>query len=89
MIVKLQRFTKYLRLTLVSCEAAHYGKSVISVFQELFASIDKIFILAGRLEFSRLWGLDTFLMFPNFLRSSEVLSRSATSEATRIYHAYK
>ena len=32
-----------------SCEAAHNGKSLISVFQEFFASIDKIFILAGGL----------------------------------------
>ena len=27
----------------------HYGKSLISVFQESFASINKIFILAGTL----------------------------------------
>ena len=27
----------------------HYGKGLISVFQGFFASIDKIFILAGRL----------------------------------------
>ena len=27
----------------------HYGKSLISVFQEFFASINNIFILAGRL----------------------------------------
>ena len=27
----------------------HYQKSLISVFQEFFASINKIFILAGRL----------------------------------------
>ena len=32
-----------------SCETAHYGKSSISIFQQLFASIDKIFILGGRL----------------------------------------
>ena len=47
----LQTFTKYLRLTLVSCKIAHYGKSLISVFQEFFANINnKIFILAGRLS---------------------------------------
>ena len=28
---------------------AHYGKSLISVFQHFFGSIDKMFILAGRL----------------------------------------
>ena len=36
-----------------------------------------------------LWGLDTFLISPNFLRSLEVLCRSATREVTRIYHVYK
>ena len=36
-----------------------------------------------------LWGLDTFLVSPNFLRSLEVLCRSATPEVTRIYHVYK
>ena len=35
-----------------------------------------------------LWGLDTFLIFPNFLRSL-VLSRLATREATGIYHVCK
>ena len=31
------------------CEIAHNGKSLISVFQEFSASINKTFILAGRL----------------------------------------
>ena len=44
-----QSFTKYLRLTLISCEIAHYGKSLSFVFQEFFARIYKILILAGRL----------------------------------------
>ena len=35
-----------------------------------------------------LWGLDTFLIFPNFL-GSYVLGRSAAREATLIYHVYK
>ena len=35
-----------------------------------------------------LWDADTFLIFPNFL-SSQIFSRSATREATRIYHVYK
>ena len=30
-------------------EIAHYGKILISVFQEFFASINKIFIFAGGL----------------------------------------
>ena len=37
-----QSFTKYLTLTLVSCEILHHGNSLISVFQELFVSINKI-----------------------------------------------
>ena len=37
-----QSFTKYLRQTIVSCEIAHYGKSSISVFQEISTSTDKI-----------------------------------------------
>ena len=40
-----QSFTKYLRQILVFMKIAHYGKSSISIFQELFASIDKILIL--------------------------------------------
>ena len=31
----------------LSCEIGHSGKSLISLFQEFFASIDKAFILAG------------------------------------------
>ena len=31
------------------CEIAHCGKSLFSVFQEFFASIDKTFTFAGRL----------------------------------------
>ena len=31
------------------CEIVHYGKSSISVFQEIFASTDKIFISGGRI----------------------------------------
>ena len=33
----------------LSCEIVHYVKSLISVFEEFFASINKILILAGRL----------------------------------------
>ena len=45
----LQSFTKYFRLTQFSCEIAHYGKSLISIFQEFFASTNKMSILWGRL----------------------------------------
>ena len=37
----MQSWTKYLRQTLVSCEIGHYEKSLISIFQESFASIEK------------------------------------------------
>ena len=54
----------------------HNGKSLISVFREFSASISKVFILvwtggggAGHWAVI-LSGLDTFLIFPNFLRSS-------------------
>ena len=57
---------------------AHYGKSLISVFQEFFTSLNKIFILAGR--------LGTRILFFEVLR---LLSCSATRQATRIYHVYK
>ena len=33
----------------ISCEIAHNGKSLISIFQEFSSSINKTFILAGRL----------------------------------------
>ena len=44
---KLQPFTKYLRQT--SCEIAKYRKVLTSIFQQLFASINKSFILGGGL----------------------------------------
>ena len=33
-----------------SCQIAHNGKSLVSVFQDFSASIYKLFILAGRLD---------------------------------------
>ena len=33
----------------VSGEMVHYGESSISTFEQFFASIDKIFVLGGRL----------------------------------------
>ena len=58
-------------------------------FSEVFASINKIIftgILGTRLSFYEVWIMSLF--FPNFIRS-QVLRRSATREATRIYHVYK
>ena len=43
-----QSVKKYLRLTLDFTEIMYYRKSLISIFQEFLAIIDKIFILAGR-----------------------------------------
>ena len=54
---------------------AHYRKYLISVFQQFFASVDKIFLLGGR--------LGTGLYFHEVL--TLFLSHSATREATRIY----
>ena len=57
-----------------------------------FADAGGVFILPGGLcaglSAIVLWSLDTFLVSPNFL-GSQVLSRSATRERTRIYHVYK
>ena len=44
-----QPFTIYLRLTLVFMWNSIVGNGLISVFQEFFASIKKMLILAGRL----------------------------------------
>ena len=66
---------------------AHRGKGLIANFWDFFASANKVFILVGGEPWAIiLWSLDTFLIFPNFLR---FLSRSATREAARIYYVYK
>ena len=66
---------------------AHSGKSLISVFQEFIASINKLSFWRGG------WALGYHSMrFRHFLDISyfpKILSRSATREATRKYHAYK
>ena len=45
LLVVLQSWPKYAR----QCEIAHCGKSSISIFEQFFTCIDKIFILGGRL----------------------------------------
>ena len=52
-----------------SCGVVQFGVGgLISVFRGFFASIGGVFILAGGLGAGIiLWGLDTFLLFPNFL----------------------
>ena len=65
---------------------AHYGRSLISAFQEFFASVNKTFILAGRLDtrlsFYEVQTLSRYFMILD-------LSRSTTHEATRRYHIHK
>ena len=45
----LQFWPKYFRQTVVFCEIAPYGKGSIPIFQEFFASIEKILIFEARL----------------------------------------
>ena len=48
------------------CEIAHYGESLLSSFQELFASINKTFVLLGRLgtglSFNGVWTLSWYFL---------------------------
>ena len=63
------------------------GGDLISGCQGSSAGVGKSLFSGGTGHWGViLWGLDNFLIFPNFLR---FLSRSATREATRIYHVYK
>ena len=70
----------------------HYGKCLISSFQDFFLALTKILISQGD------WALGYHSMgfrhppdFSNFPMSifPKVLSYSVTFEATRIYHLYK
>ena len=66
-----------------------HTNSSISVFEELFASIDKTPIFAGIfdpwLSFYEVYNFSDFFFFVR----SEALNRSPTPEATPIYHVYK
>ena len=46
----LQSITRDLRQLYLSCEIAHKGKSLIAIFQNIFASINKNLILEGRMR---------------------------------------
>ena len=63
---RLQWFAEFLGLTLVSCGMAHSGKSLIYVFQEFSASIDKAFIfgvgLGAGLSFYGVWTLSRYFL---------------------------
>ena len=66
----LQWLAGYLGLAWSSCGMVHGRKGLIFVFQEFSASTDKAFILAGGLGTGLsfiLWGVDIFLIFPNFV----------------------
>ena len=45
-----QSVTKYLRLTLVFMCTMHHKKSLIAICLDFFASINKAFILRGKLD---------------------------------------
>ena len=49
-----------------SCEITHCGKSLISVFEDFFASIKKILILAGSLD-PTIWFYEVCTLFSYFL----------------------
>ena len=78
-----------------SCPIAHYEKILIFVFQQLFASINKIlfWIASTKFCFGRktghwvmiLWCFEIFLILPNFLRT---LSGSTAPKDTRVYQVY-
>ena len=55
---------------LFSCEITHYGKSLISVFQELIPGLNKIYILAGGLG-TRLPLYELLALSYNFLISHD------------------
>ena len=44
-----ESLTDYAILSILSYEIAHFWKSLMSVFQEFFASINKVLLLARRL----------------------------------------
>ena len=48
--IKLESLEKYLIQTQFSCEVVLYGKNLISVFQQIFASTDKTYILGRGLS---------------------------------------
>ena len=82
----LQSFTKYLRLNLVFMWNSALREKF---FKSLFPVLTKFLFCQGDWALGFIiWSLDTFLIFPNFLRSF-VFSRSTTPEANGIYHVYK
>ena len=66
-----QLFKKHLRPALVFMRNAHYGKSSISVFQKIFANINKVFISGGGLKTKHdsmmIWHFRDISLFPKIL----------------------
>ena len=64
----LQSVAGYLGLAL-DFVVRRLGRGLIAISRDFFASAGEIFILAGRAGHWAiiLWGLDNFLMFPDFL----------------------
>ena len=83
---ELQQVPKYQRLILVFIKNRAPRENFNCYFSGLFCQYWRQFYSGGGAGHQAiiLWRLDTFLIFPNFLRS-QVLSRSAT----RRYHVYK
>ena len=66
----------------------HHGKGLISIFQEAFANINKMFILEGRPDAGVSFdGVHTLSWY--FLISEDPFLGSATREGTSIYHVSK
>ena len=86
-IADLQSFTEYLRLAVVFVRGGVLRERFNFCFSRAFCWywLSCHFFGGSRCGAIILWGLGIFLIFPNFLRSC----RSATCEATRIYHVYK
>ena len=86
----LRQLTRYLRLTLVFMWNCSLWEGFNFCFSRVFCYCWQSFHFArGTGSWAIiLWSLDTFLIFPNFLRS-KVLGSSATHETRCIYHVYK
>ena len=77
--LELQSFAKYLKQTVVFMWNSVLWKYSISVFQEFFASTEKIFISGGGLALGH-----SSIMFRDLPEIFSGLSRLTTCEATRI-----
>ena len=66
----LQSVAGYLGLALLFVWGAHRGGDLVTVFRGVFGSAGEFLFWRGSGHWAIiLWGLGTFLIFPNFLRS--------------------